>query len=859
MGIVSAYLTKMIEQQRNKGLVIWFDPEGVYREFAEANPEIIRYTGSFFELRYRLNDAMDGNAPPHLVVYVPRAEEDTHYALCEFTALGIVMKPSHRVLAQNTRLSVIAKAALRDRRSKEQLEEISKKADAGQLSLADLDQIGEDIDLAGSEIIRLIFGATSADRVAESFIADSTHDAQISERNALPDLRRLLSHEYGCALDNARSPQEARSQLISHILRTDLIATLETVPSSLTSLHIAPDERTRNACVRFAQSWRHKTDQRDAYIEAANQLEEQLGLSKTPFALSEESRCETCAILDVALQKAVAQRLAEAPNAMTLQAAQMRLDTGFWALQDTEIHLRWTIITCAGRLFLQAEEIESGLKKPDLDVTAIIHAYTEGEHPWCELDTLHRKLMFYQQQIDLGEQESEILRLIALAQRQYTETGSDLATRFMRAFADARFQIPPYRFQRESYQRYVAPALREGKTAYLLVDALRFEMGRELAQALQQKYTTSCQPLIATVPTITPVGMAAALLPGAQDHDLRVVPIGGKLGLQIGEIVLKDRKGRMEWFKRHPTLASDGEPASIYETTLEKLSMMPRDELALKTADLIVVTSQEIDEIGESDHIGLARSVMDMMLNKLSRAIAVLGQIGCEQVIVTADHGYLFSEELKSGMKIAPPGGYTVDLHQRIWVGKGGSEDAAYLRAPLSDFGLSDDLEIAVPWGFGAYTMAGGNRAYFHGGISPQEIIIPLITVRMTSSLVVKGGDIDWKLETRSTRITTRSFAVTISGQGGLFTSEVPPIRVEICDGEEVISSLQGMSGENSSSLGELQLPYNEAERTIPPTKVILFITAEWAPKGQVTLRLLDATTGKELVPPLTLTWAIVL
>src|SRR5439155_9237796 len=149
---------------------------------------------------------------------------------------------------QTTRLSVIAKAALRDRRSKEQLEEISKKADAGQLSLADLDQIGEDIDLAGSEIIRLIFGTTSADRVAESFILDSAHDAQLSERNALPDLRQLLSHEYCCTLDNARSPQETRSQLISHILRTDLIATLETVPSSLASLHIAPDERTRNAC-----------------------------------------------------------------------------------------------------------------------------------------------------------------------------------------------------------------------------------------------------------------------------------------------------------------------------------------------------------------------------------------------------------------------------------------------------------------------------------------------------------------------------------------------------------------------------------------------------------------------------------
>ena len=52
------------------------------------------------------------------------------------------------------------------------------------------------------------------------------------------------------------------------------------------------------------------------------------------------------------------------------------------------------------------------------------------------------------------------------------------------------------------------------RTAYFLVDAMRFEMGMELAQQLDGAEDLTVRPAIAALPTITPVGMAA-LLPGA--------------------------------------------------------------------------------------------------------------------------------------------------------------------------------------------------------------------------------------------------------------------------------------------------------------------------------------------------------
>ncbi len=54
----------------------------------------------------------------------------------------------------------------------------------------------------------------------------------------------------------------------------------------------------------------------------------------------------------------------------------------------------------------------------------------------------------------------------------------------------------------------------ESKTAYVWVDALRFEMARELVEVLKEDFDLSLQPAIATMPTITEIGMAS-LLPKA--------------------------------------------------------------------------------------------------------------------------------------------------------------------------------------------------------------------------------------------------------------------------------------------------------------------------------------------------------
>ncbi len=50
---------------------------------------------------------------------------------------------------------------------------------------------------------------------------------------------------------------------------------------------------------------------------------------------------------------------------------------------------------------------------------------------------------------------------------------------------------------------------------FVLVDALRYEMGVELKGLLEGAAELSLEPAVAAMPTITPIGMAA-LMPGAE-------------------------------------------------------------------------------------------------------------------------------------------------------------------------------------------------------------------------------------------------------------------------------------------------------------------------------------------------------
>ncbi len=859
MGIVSDYLRDLIIRQvSEKGIVVWFDPEGHYQQFTRtlAIPDttIACYEGSFFALRYQADALLEGETPPHLVVYVPLPEEDTQHALIELSAAGVVLKPGHAARPRNTRLSVVAKGALRDRRTPKELLELENQVEEGKLSLADLDRLA---DQDGFSVLAILFEKTDPASVALTLLSSTRLDAEIQAKQAGAEIARLLTDTFGLDLPPTETLEEWRTRLARHLLCTDLLANLRgPIPSQLASISVAPNERTHAACLDLVRTWRSLRDLDESYSRAASHIEQELQLGGIAFELEQIRDCETFAAIEDALQTAVESALLANLADALLTFVQQR-KTGYWSLHQPEIAARWELVLVAAQLLHAAGRIEAALKPFSLSASELFRAYTEGEHPWCELDTFQRRLEYRCWGFDFDDaRHRTLIHLTHRARQRYMEVGGLLAERFVRALEQNQFRLPGFRTQRETFSSMVAPVLREGKTAYLLVDALRFELARELVHDLGDGYRVTLEAGLGTVPSITEIGMAA-LMPGAEG-DAQVVPTGlGRVGLKVGETVLKDRKSRLEWLKQQAPQANAGKQARVFVTRLEDFPFSTKGiKAGIETADLVVMTSQELDELGETDNLMLIRTMMDGILVNLRRAIRRLAELGCKTMIVTADHGFLLGDELGEDMKLDAPGGETLDLHRRVWVGRGGAAGrASFLRAPLSAFGLSHDptLEIAVPYGFAGFKAAGGSVAYFHGGLAPQEIVVPIMEIVPTADVSpLASGDIAWTLTPGSKKISTRFCTVQINGySNGLFAavSTLPRVRVEIKAGKDVLSTPIAASYGYSEATGDVQLEFaGEASRDVVSNTVTLMITQEPShPTTLVSIHLLDAVIGREL------------
>jgi hypothetical protein len=851
-GLVTEYLRQLIAKQvADHRLVVWYDPDRAYTSAAQAldipDAAVARYDRSFLELRREIDPLLDGLQPPQLVVYVPLDQGQTHHALIELEAAGAVMQPGQQPPLRNTRLSVLARNALRPHLGDDSAAEVEKQVVAGKLSLADLDSLAGKGKELSTGVLALVFGTANPQEVALALLSTDKHDAEVEKKEARPDLLTLLAGAYDIELPAGMALPEARDRLARHVLLTDFVAGLgDSVPPPLASAKVASSPSGLDLCITLARHWRLRRDVRDSYVAAAHKVDKEFSIGALDLDPERLREMETFLAAERGLLRHVERSLLESPGEELLGLAESRLSR-FWADAVPAIQARWALVASAAEVLLEADRVARALKKAPATVPALVQAYAGGEAPWCLLDTHHRHLesRWYKFEPEPGGPPVSLEKLVQRAEERYTKVGSELARTFVSCYARAKHPIPGLLRQVQVFASQVRPRLADGKVAYVWVDALRFEMARELADVLKTDFDLTLSPALGTAPTITEIGMAA-LLPRA-DQGARVVPVGlGKLGLQIDRTVIKDRKDRIAFLKAHA-----GVP--VFDAKLDDLLPRPARKVrdGIQGAGLVLVTSQEIDELCEADNITQARRQMDGVLSDLRRGFRVLADLGIKAIVLAADHGHLFGEEVGEDMKIEAPGGETADLHRRVWVGQGGTSEPSYLRTPLRTFGVESDLDVATPWSFACFKSKGGARAYFHGGLAPQEVIIPVVVMTPTAqALAGPPTGIKWVLSPGSKTLSTRFFSVQVGGTStGLFNLEPPRVRVEIRARGKCVSTPVSASYGFEEATGDVQLRASADDpREIEPDTVTLMVEVEEIGQKTVGVSLLDATSGAELI-----------
>jgi hypothetical protein len=839
MGRVSDEVVRLIRRQVDEhGIVLWYDHDRVYEALAQDlkldGTAVFYFEDSYFALRRAVDEYLEEERP-RLVVYLQKKREEARERLIELACAGVEVYPGAASRPCNSRLSLVAKPLFAEQAWKS----IEKSVESGVIGLADLDRLAE----RPAGMLSLIFGGAPPEAIALQFVASSLEDAEIVAKGAAGELAELLQQQFGLAVAGDAQIAALRDAFARHAMLSELKSLASgDLPGALASVPVAAEGQARDACVRLCATWRSQHDLAEGYEAAATKVERELDVRSLPFTFEQLAAVQTFLGLDEQLQLAVERRLRTTTEPADVDLARKRLD-GFWSRRRPEVASRWAMVMTAGELLLMAEQVAGELKATPKDASAILAAYTEGERPWHLLDSHQRRLETLAFSFDWGSEHEALSELRYHAVHRFSEVAGALAEAFVRAFKEAGFSLPGRKRQRDVFRAYVTPAAQTGKTAYVLVDALRFEMANELVAGLGDAYGSTLDWVLGSVPSITEVGMAALL--AGLDGQVELADGGaGKVGLKIGQTLLKDRSARIKWLEEHAGL-------KLFTVKLEDL-LANRKAVTngIAAAELVLVTSQEIDLLCEQGNIALARNTMDTVIRDLRRGFGVLARNGVETVVVTADHGYLFGEEAGTDMTIDPPGGETVDLHRRVWVGRGGAANPACLRFKASDVGWSGDLEVVTPWNAACF-KAGGSRAYFHGGLSPQEIVVPVAVLKVRQAAqVTRDGGFQFELATGAREITTRIVTVHLQGrakQKQIFGGTPPRVRVEVRVGSVIVSAPYHADYGWDERNGEIDLQMEDDGFAIRPNTVVLQLQETISQASEASIHLLDAINGMEL------------
>lgn len=282
--------------------------------------------------------------------------------------------------------------------------------------------------------------------------------------------------------------------------------------------------------------------------------------------------------------------------------------------------------------------------------------------------------------------------------------------------------------QRDFYREKIKPM--KNKVAVIISDAFRYEAAMDLVDRMKknQNLTVTEGCMMAALPSITALGMAM-LLPYEE--------------LTVGEdfAVILDGKPSVSTQQREKILQA-ANPNSRAVSYADLRNHMSSKELKELTAgqEVIYIYHNSVDITGEGgpteDKVfeGVETAVREVydLIDKFSRRGNVY------YFIITADHGFSYTRrKVQASGKLDRDAEKQCAVSDRRFVVADAdySRDGVYSVTLGESLGSADGRYIMLPKGASVFKTSGGMN-YVHGGASPQEMMIPCISVHAQKGIV---------------------------------------------------------------------------------------------------------------------------
>lgn len=342
----------------------------------------------------------------------------------------------------------------------------------------------------------------------------------------------------------------------------------------------------------------------------------------------------------------------------------------------------------------------------------------------CDMDTYYRKFHVAFGKI-IGQADSELedmfKNLADYIERLYKNTflkqiGSTW-TALCRDELAENGCLKDINRQERFFDNCVMPIAKTSRVFVIISDALRFEVAKELNEMLlrETKGMTELTFMQGIFPTATKFGMAA-LLPHKE------------LKITSDMKVLCDDMSADGTYNREKILqrVNSGNIA----ITSQELFKLKVEELRekIKDAHIVYVYHNRIDAIGDKKIT--EDKVFDACQEAITEICRIVGRITnvASNILITADHGFIYtyhslSESEKMDKELAY--GEIFECEHRYMLASAESKSEYLMPVVMKQF--QTEFTGFVPVDYIRIKKQGGGVNFVHGGVSLQEMIIPLI------------------------------------------------------------------------------------------------------------------------------------
>lgn len=482
-----------------------------------------------------------------------------------------------------------------------------------------------------------------------------------------------------------------------------LPASLENVPKA----NSAAKPIIENLCDGLRQDLRKQEE----YIQYAEQVERDLNLEQVCQSVDDLGVRDTFPFEERTFLQ-VAIKVIEGNDLEGLSDILSQRKASIWSNRG-ENGTQWDLVAAAKSLIESCNDLLRELPEHSASQAALLDYYLASLR---EADRLQRE--FEQAVTDYWDAQGLLRPAIEKARQEYRKLAEKVQILFTKHLVDTGWPPQGRLYNADVFDEVVAPKLKTSgkRVAYLMVDALRFELGLELEKQLKDEFEITIRPAYAVLPSITLVGMAS-LLPSA-GKELSIKKSDSGMAPMLGDLPVGTVPQRISVFEKRFG-------SRFAEMRVD--DFVDNGHKFEKSIELVVLRSWEIDSQFENNPKNAPKVILDE-LKILRVAITMLQSQGFNEVVIVTDHGFFMNRQAAEGDVCPKPAGDWYLTHERIALGSGNADQHHFVM-PANKAGIKGDYsQLAGPRTMAAYSRG---KLYFHGGASLQECVVPVMEVKL--------------------------------------------------------------------------------------------------------------------------------